>query len=320
MGAWVNGFLGKWNMRHLAVFHVLVATLLLVSSVSCGRATRTVIKTVIVVANRTGTIAGALSYPAVEKPPERVAAFRVDRGQRPITVLVPEYTPTYTLTHVPAGKYKVYAYPEGRGEGYWTPEDVGAYTRTVQCGLAAECTDHRLITVRVQAGEKIVGVNPTDWSPNWSGAGPGAYPADPGAAKLIPIATQSPVLARIMSQDVTLIKAKGYDPDIEQFASTPDGAGGALYAWVSSNNRNRGGNGVFLNVFFFDGTRFLGTGTLGDGNIVRVSAAGSGAINVTYDTYRPNDPLCCPSGIPATITYAWDGVRLTRSGTLPTFR
>ncbi|MGH2589113.1 MAG: LppP/LprE family lipoprotein [Dehalococcoidia bacterium] len=71
-------------------------------------------------------------------------------------------------------------------------------------------------------------------------------------------------------------------------------------------------------VFFFNGATFLGEDTAVPSN--GLSLAGSPApsqINVQYANYAPSDPLCCPSLPPVTITYTWNGVRVTPSGTPP---
>ena len=77
-------------------------------------------------------------------------------------------------------------------------------------------------------------------------------------------------------------------------------------------------DGKCQQVFFFIGTRYLGTDTFKPStSIWAIDPAGPGRIRVSYANYGPNDPLCCPSLSPVPITYAWDGVSLKPNGTPP---
>ncbi len=71
-------------------------------------------------------------------------------------------------------------------------------------------------------------------------------------------------------------------------------------------------------VFFFIDDTYLGTDTTGPSQgILDVSSPSSRQIAVTYVNYAPTDPGCCPTRSPVTITYTWDGNRLTANGTPP---
>jgi hypothetical protein len=71
-------------------------------------------------------------------------------------------------------------------------------------------------------------------------------------------------------------------------------------------------------LFIYLDERFLGTDTLKtSAGITEIAALGTGRFSATYANYAPNDPGCCPSLPPVTITYTWDGSRLTPSGTPP---
>jgi hypothetical protein len=77
-------------------------------------------------------------------------------------------------------------------------------------------------------------------------------------------------------------------------------------------------DGKCQQVFFFIGTRYLGTDTLKPSTAIgSISPAGPGRIRVSYANYRPNDPLCCPGLPPVPITYTWDGGALHPDGTPP---
>lgn len=118
-----------------------------------------------------------------------------------------------------------------------------------------------------------------------------------------------------LTADPAVISSKGYTP-AQGHAETSDGSGGTLYAWQATCTNS--GDGYCQKVFFFDGTRYLGTDTLNDSaSITNVSTTGPQTIAVTYAHYASNDPLCCPSLQPVTISYHWTGTRLLPSGTPP---
>lgn len=71
-------------------------------------------------------------------------------------------------------------------------------------------------------------------------------------------------------------------------------------------------------VFFFRGTMYLGTDTAVPSPQLQLTGSpGPGQVNVQYTAYAPNDPLCCPSLPPVTITYTWNGSALVPNGTPP---
>ncbi len=138
--------------------------------------------------------------------------------------------------------------------------------------------------------------------------------ATPSAAPTQPAATPAPTSSDPTTADLETIRAHGYTPG--HGVSTPDGFGGTLYAWPGVCTGSA--DGYCQKVFFFIGARYLGTDTARNSNaITGVRAAGPQNIDVTYPSYAPQDPLCCPSGKPVTITYHWNGTRLVPSGTPP---
>ena len=118
---------------------------------------------------------------------------------------------------------------------------------------------------------------------------------------------------RSVNQSSALLAA-GYTVSYRVTAFGLNGAPLYVYRSVCTGSAD----GHCQKVFFFDGTRYLGTDTLNDSAAINsVSNAGAQTIAVTYANYAPNDPLCCPSGKPVTITYYWNGTKLTPSGTPP---
>jgi LppP/LprE lipoprotein len=126
----------------------------------------------------------------------------------------------------------------------------------------------------------------------------------------IPTAPVDPVV-----HDPTVVRAKGYDPS-QRFVQTSDSSGQNLYAWHGVCHGSA--DGYCQKMFFFIGSTYLGTDTgAASIDIMDFQPAGPGSIAVTYANYKSNDPFCCPTGRPATITYHWNGTRLVASGIPP---
>ncbi len=116
--------------------------------------------------------------------------------------------------------------------------------------------------------------------------------------------------------DLATIASHGYTPDPGSEAETDDGNGGTLLAWRGTCSSS--GDGHCQRVFFFIDRHYLGTDTFTASPGIRsVESVGSRRIAVTYNNYLANDPLCCPSGQPVTITYTWDSGKLTPDGVPP---
>jgi hypothetical protein len=113
-----------------------------------------------------GGISGNLSYPSEFIPPLRVVAFRVDVNEY-YFLDTAENQAAYQIDNLPPGTYHVVAYTMDGGL-------AGGYTQAVPCGLSADCADHSLIDIVVNAGGVGAGINPGDWY-----APEGAYPPKP---------------------------------------------------------------------------------------------------------------------------------------------
>ncbi len=133
-------------------------------------------------------------------------------------------------------------------------------------------------------------------------------------------AVRTPTLA-VSSQlnpviyDPAVITQQGYQAEGKP-AFAPEAKGQWLFAWLGQCEGSRDGH--CLKIFFFSNTVFLGTDTwFPSQGIVKYYADGHGTIAVTYANYAPDDPVCCPSLSPVTITYHWTGSQMVPSGTPP---
>jgi hypothetical protein len=114
-----------------------------------------------------GTITGHLSYPSELIPPLVVVAFTVNGGPgNYFYILTQQDQASYSLP-LPAGDYYVVAYVVSSNY-------AGGYTPAVACGPSADCSDHSLIPVRVDAGATVSDIDPSDWY-----APEGTFPPNP---------------------------------------------------------------------------------------------------------------------------------------------
>jgi hypothetical protein len=122
------------------------------------------------------------------------------------------------------------------------------------------------------------------------------------------------VVSATLAADTQQVVQMGYD--VTGIVTTP-GPDGSTFIGISGIKIGIA-DGYTQWVFFFNGTTYLGTDTgVPSPQLQLVGSPAAGQINVQYTNYAPNDPLCCPSLPPVTITYTWDGTRVTPSGTPP---
>lgn len=100
-------------------------------------------------------------------------------------------------------------------------------------------------------------------------------------------------------------------------ATASDGGGGTLTAEIGMRTPSTDGHGRL--VFFWRNDEFLGwDGSRESLGILNLTTSGPGGFVVTYANYAPNDPFCCPSLAPISVTYRWDGQHIQLTGSLPT--
>jgi hypothetical protein len=141
-------------------------------------------------------------------------------------------------------------------------------------------------------------------APRMPGSAPFALPAQTGAAGTV----------AAIKADLDSVLAQGYEPF--QVQVNVGARGGPLIAIAGTLIGTADGYNQW--VFFFLGGTYLGTDTAVPSPQLQLAGnAGPGAIAVQYIAYGPNDPLCCPTLPPVTITYTWDGAELVPNGTPP---
>jgi hypothetical protein len=79
----------------------------------------------------------------------------------------------------------------------------------------------------------------------------------------------------------------------------------------------KGSEGHNQRAFFFVGGRFLGTDTSDDSAGIQVAHKQPTVVTLTYQLFRPGDPLCCPTGGQTDVRYSWNGQKLTPLDPIP---
>ena len=128
------------------------------------------------------------------------------------------------------------------------------------------------------------------------------------------VAQAPPTTGSLIISDVEQVLKKGFDPFGVVTTYSLDGSSFIAVAGTAIGSAD----GYSQWVFFFSGSTYLGTDTSQPSpQLSLAGSAGGGQIGVTYVNYAASDPLCCPSLAPITITYTWDGSRVTPNGTPP---
>lgn len=118
------------------------------------------------------------------------------------------------------------------------------------------------------------------------------------------------------AKEIAFIKGKGYSvTGAAPNASVQTSSGETLSAWIGVEMQ---GDGYNQFVFFFLNGKYLGTDTAKpSAQITSAKPAGTGSIAVTYPVYKKGDAFVKPTGTPVTITYHWDGAKLTPNKPYP---
>ncbi len=98
--------------------------------------------------------------------------------------------------------------------------------------------------------------------------------------------------------------------------TTSGSDGTTLSAIVGTRSPSADGYGQL--VFFFDGSRYVGTNNLWEATeITKIATDGMNRFRVTYAHYAPSDATFDPTLRPVTVIYTWNGTQFEASRTLP---
>jgi len=97
----------------------------------------------------------------------------------------------------------------------------------------------------------------------------------------------------------------------------PDGSGGAI---TEVTGFACCGDGTGQSEFFWHDRTFIGMAfPFATDPVKRVSSPHAGVVDMVFYGYRGSDTRCCPTGRPRLVQFHWNGKRLVRHGTLPSY-
>ncbi|MCL5265476.1 MAG: protein kinase [Chloroflexi bacterium] len=124
-------------------------------------------------------------------------------------------------------------------------------------------------------------------------------------------------------QTTEVSKAQGVQSAVAKVASL----GYTVKSAGSYNDRNTirvligvatgSADGYNQRAFFFVNNDYIGTDTLNPSATVNLKWQTNDTVSLSYPLYRPNDPMCCPSGGVAQVRYYWNGARLVPLEPIP---
>jgi hypothetical protein len=157
-----------------------------------------------------------------------------------------------------------------------------------------------------------VSVAPTSPPPAKTSSQPTSGTSSPTS----PVAPSAADISRILTHTVETASPSTHFGDPSAPVTTGDGHGGTLTAVIAHRTPAADSHGYL--VFFWHNNQFVGWDRNQEAMTTKaVTAAGPGAFSVTYANYAGNDPACCPSLAPVTITYHWNGTRLQADQPVP---
>lgn len=107
------------------------------------------------------------------------------------------------------------------------------------------------------------------------------------------------------------VRGRGFTPnDTSQYH--PNQTLGVLIG-----TRTGSGDGYGQQAFFFVDGRYIGTDAKEPSATLRIVSQSDTSVTLAYPLYRHNDPLCCPGGGRATVSFQLDNGKLTPLGTIP---
>jgi hypothetical protein len=95
-----------------------------------------------------------------------------------------------------------------------------------------------------------------------------------------------------------------------------DGSRGYLTAEIGTIGPTTDGDGQL--IFFWHDSHFVGWDSAEESMaVLQVQPLAPRGFQVTYLNFAPDDPACCPSLIPASVVYRWNGRRFVAKGDPP---
>jgi hypothetical protein len=126
-----------------------------------------------------------------------------------------------------------------------------------------------------------------------------------------PAFTQHEAAAEGVSAAAAVVRANGFTPNnTSEYHSNQ-----TLRVLVGT--RSGSGDGYGQRAFFFVDGRYIGTDAKEPSATLKVVSQGDTSVTLAYPLYRHNDPLCCPGGGQATVSFQLNNGKLTPLGPIP---
>ena len=143
-----------------------------------------------------------------------------------------------------------------------------------------------------------------------NGAGSGGTPVLTRTASA-PAYVHEEAPAGELGKAVAQVNAEGYTP-----VSTADYHPNQTLR-VLIGSRTGSADGYDQRAFFFLGPRYLGTDASSPSAAVHVLSQGDTEVTLGYPIYRPGNPLCCPAGGEAHVTFQLNNGALAPAQPIP---
>ena len=86
---------------------------------------------------------------------------------------------------------------------------------------------------------------------------------------------------------------------------------------VLVGTRTGSGDGYGQRAFFFVNGHYIGTDAIAPSAALSVVSQSDTSVTISYPLYRHNDPLCCPGGGQATVSFQLNNGKLAPVGSIP---
>jgi hypothetical protein len=182
----------------------------------------------------------------------------------------------------------------------------GSQTKTVSVAGAPPSTQSSATQSSAPAKTGTTGKAPSQTTSPGGAAAPGSTRSAPE-----PAFTQHESGGAGVGSAAAVVRANGFTPnDTSQYHSSQ-----TLRVLVGT--RSGSGDGYGQRAFFFVDGRYIGTDAKEASATLRVVSQTDTAVTLSYPLYRHNDPLCCPGGGQATVSFQLDNGKLTPLSPIP---
>jgi hypothetical protein len=116
-----------------------------------------------------------------------------------------------------------------------------------------------------------------------------------------------------VTKAVALVRGRGFTPhDTDDFTMPPPNG---LHVIIGTTTGSA--DGYSQQAFFFANGRFIRTDLPSPSAAIQLAWRNRNTIALSYAVYKPNEPMCCPTGGAMIVRYEWTGTKLNALGPIP---